>query len=85
MYKKIDKIIIYLTFILLILSVYLTFTGTWLVKDINFLQMKWTGERKYYPVLTIGILFISPMLILLPIKIYTKRQIEKENKNKKQA
>lgn len=83
MYKRIDKIIIYLTFILLIVSVYLTFTGS-LAKDINLLQMKWTGEAKYHPVLTIGILFIPPMLILLPIKLYLKKKLktEREELNK---
>ncbi|MBK7667971.1 MAG: hypothetical protein IPJ32_11905 [Sphingobacteriaceae bacterium] len=84
MYKKIDKIIIYLTFILLVVSVYLTFTGSWLARDINLLQMKWIGETKYYPVLTIGILFIPPMLILLPIKLYLKKKLktEREELNK---
>ena len=79
-YKRLDKILVYLTFILLVLSAYLTFTGTWLAKDINLLQMKWTGEAKYYPVLTIGILFITPMLILLPVKLFLKKKLEIERK-----
>lgn len=75
MYKKVDKILVYLTFILLILSAYLTFTNTWLANDINKLQMQWMGERKFYPILTMGILFIPPMLILLPLKLYLKKKL----------
>lgn len=37
MYKAIDKIVVYLICVLLILSVYFTFTGTWL------------GNGKFYP------------------------------------
>lgn len=80
MLKQIDKILVYLTFILLILSAYLTFTSSWLAKDINLLQMKWMGENKFYPMLTMGILFISPMLILLPLKLYIKKKLEKDKR-----
>lgn len=80
MYKKVDKILVYVTFILLILSAYLTFTSTWLAKDINKLQMQWMGEAKFYPILTMGILFIPPMLILLPLKLYLKKKLEKEKR-----
>jgi hypothetical protein len=80
MLKKIDKILIYLTFILLILSAYLTFTSTWLAKDVNTLQMKWMVENKFYPILTMGILFIPPMLILLPLKLYIKKKLEKQKR-----
>lgn len=78
MYKKVDKILVYVTFILLILSAYLTFTSTWLANTINELQMQWMGENKFYPIVTMGILFIPPMLILLPLKLYVKKQLEKE-------
>lgn len=79
--KIISKIIVYLTFILLILSAYLAFTGTWLANDINKLQMKWTGESKFYPILTMGLLFIPPMLLLLPIKLYLNKTIKKLKQN----
>ncbi len=83
MLQAINKIIVYLTFVLLILSAYLTFTSTWLANDINLLQMKWTGESKFYPILTMGLLFIPPMLILLPIKLYLNKSIEKLKQNGK--
>ena len=84
MYKKIDKLLVYLTFILLILSAYLTFTSSWLADDINKMQMQWMSERKFYPILTMGILFIPPMLILLPLKLYLKKNLEKEKRTFKQ-
>jgi len=78
-----NKIIVYLTFILLILSAYLTFTSTWIANDINKLQMNWTGETKFYPILTISILFIPPMLALLPLKLYINKTINKHKQNGK--
>jgi len=69
----IDKIIVYLTFSILIISVYLSFTGTWMASDINKWQITIMGENKFYPIITAGILFIPPMLILLPIKFYMKK------------
>jgi hypothetical protein len=80
MYKKADKILVYITFILLTLSAYLTFKGTWLANDINHLQMQWMSEKKFYPILTMGILFIPPMLILLPLKLFIKKKVEKEKR-----
>lgn len=77
MYKKIDSIIVYLTFIILILSAYFTFTNTWLAKDINLWQMKVIGEHKIYPILTMFCLFFLPMLVLLPLKFFIKNKIEK--------
>lgn len=76
MYSKIDKVIVFLTFALLILSVYLAFTSKWLANDINEMQMRWMGDDKFYPVLTMGLLFIPPMLILLPLKLYIKKKMK---------
>lgn len=77
MYKKADTLIVYFTFIILILSAYLTFTNSWLAKDINLWQMKLIGENKFYPILTMFCLFILPMLVLLPLKLFIKKKIEK--------
>ncbi len=77
MYKKIDSIIVYLTFIILILSAYFTITNTWLAKEINLWQMRLLGEPKIYPILSIFCLFILPMMILLPLKFFIKNKIEK--------
>ena len=77
MYKTIDTIIIYLTFIILIGSAYLAFTNRWLAKDINVWQMQFIGENKIYPIVTMFCLFVPPMLILLHIKMMIKNKIEK--------
>lgn len=76
MLVKLNKIIVWLTFILLVASAYMAFTSTWLANDINKLQMEWMDENKFYPILTMGLLFIPPMLILLSIKLYIKKQIK---------
>jgi hypothetical protein len=80
MYKKIDKALIYSMLIILIVTSYLTFTSTWLANDINNWQMNWMGEREFYPVLTMGLLFIPPMLVLLPIKLYIKSKMETKSR-----
>lgn len=82
MYKKVDKIIIYLTFILLILSAYLTFTNSWLANDINNIQMKVIGQNSFYPIVTMFCLFVPPMIILLPLKLYIKSKLDKERLKK---
>ena len=77
MYKRIDTLIVYLTFIILILSAYFTFTNSWLAKYINLWQIKLIGDNKIYPILTMFCLFVLPMLILLPLKLFIKKKTEK--------
>lgn len=81
MYQRINRIIIYLTFILLILSAYFAFTNSWRAKDINFWQIKTCGTNGFYPIITMFCLFIIPMLILLPIQLYIKNKLKKLNKS----
>lgn len=78
MYKTIDSIIVYLTFIMLIGSAFLAFSNEWLAKDINLWQMQFLGENKCYPIITVFCLFVPPMLILLPIKLLIKNKTEKK-------
>jgi hypothetical protein len=78
MYKKINTIIIYLTFAVLIFSAYLSFTSTWIAKDINFWQHSTLKANGFYPIVTMFCLFIPPMLLLLPLKFYIKIKLKKE-------
>jgi len=74
MYKKIEKLIIYLTFIWLLLCFYMAFDSIWLARNINLWQARWIEDGKFYPVITAGLLFIPPMLVLLPFKLFIKKK-----------
>lgn len=74
MYKKINKTIIYLPFTLFVLCAYLTFTNTWIALDVNLWQMNLNGNNKFFPIFTIGVLFIPPMLVLWLIKLYINKK-----------
>ncbi len=64
---------------LLIAATYLTFSHHPIAKDISRWQSKLVSEKnKYYPVLTICILALPPLLILLPIKIFILRILKSQ-------
>ncbi len=59
---------------LLIAATYLTFSHHPITNEISRWQSNFVGEKnKFYPVLTICILALPPLLILLPIKIFIRR------------
>ncbi len=78
--KILDTVIIYLTLALLILCSYLAFANTWIAADINNWQMTVLKQPKFYPILTIAIMFIPPMLVVLPLKLYLSKKLNQEKR-----
>jgi hypothetical protein len=82
MKKNTDNLFTTLIFAILLISVYLTISGKWIAKDINFWQTTVLGNGKYFPILTIACLFVPPAMILLFIKYFlTQKKTLKTNKN----
>lgn len=62
------KVIAILPLIILAVSTWLTLSNRWIVPSINEWQAGMMGDNKYFPVLTIFILTLPPLLVLLLIK-----------------
>jgi hypothetical protein len=66
---------------LLITATYLTFSQHPIANGISRWQSNLVNEKnKYYPVLTICLLALPPLLILLPVKIFILRLIKDKKK-----
>jgi hypothetical protein len=66
---KIKKIIlVILPLVVIAGSVYITLTGSWISPDINKWQSGILGDNTYFPVFTIFILALPPLLLLAFIK-----------------
>lgn len=78
MKKKGGGIISIGVFCILILSVYVTVTNSWIAKDINRWQAGIMGNNKYYPIITIGCLFIPPAIVLMFLKLYINGRFTKK-------
>jgi hypothetical protein len=64
----VKKIIAVLPLVILAISTWLTLTNRWVVPAINEWQASMMGDNKYFPVLTIFVLALPPLLVLLLIK-----------------
>lgn len=64
----------FMPFLIIAVCTWCTLTGKWIVPNINQWQSDLMGDHKYFPVLTIFIMAIPPLLILLALKkiLYTE-------------
>jgi tetrahydromethanopterin S-methyltransferase subunit B len=78
MREKIGGILTVVLFCVLILSVYATITNSWIARDINHWQAGFMKSNKYFPILTIGCLFIPLAVILLFLKLFIAGRFSKK-------
>lgn len=71
MYKKIFSV---LPFAILAAACYITLSNSWIAPSINKWQAGMMGDNKYFPVLTIFILSLPPLLLLFLAKWLTTRK-----------
>lgn len=64
--------------LILIAAVYCTFSNTWPVLQVNQWQAKVMDDNRYFPVLTIFLMALPPLLILLLIKLVVLRLSKKQ-------
>lgn len=74
---RLNKIFGTITFLLLGITAFLGFSGTWIARDVIEWQSKnlSTEAHKYQPVITMFILLMPPLLLLLPVKYFFLRRI----------
>jgi hypothetical protein len=65
MQRKQHPIITGILFGILILSIHLTLTGTWIAADINHCQSTIMVKNQYFPLLTIICFFVPSAMIIL--------------------
>lgn len=75
--KKFNTVFSSIAFGLLIAATYLTFTQHHFAVTINIWQAKIMGDNKYFPVLTIFLLVLPPLLVLLLVKTAVLKLIRK--------
>jgi hypothetical protein len=75
--KKLNRFFGSIAFGLLIATTYLTFTQHQFAITINLWQAKMMGDNKYFPVLTIFLLALPPLLILLAVKLLVLKLMKK--------
>ncbi len=63
-----NKVFGTLSIVVIIAATAITFSNTWPSGEINLWQVKLTGDNKYFPVLTIFIIALPPLLVLVVIK-----------------
>lgn len=68
------KIFAILPFAVLAAACYITLSGSWITPSINKWQAGMMGDNKYFPVLTIFILSLPPLLLLLLLKWLMKKK-----------
>jgi hypothetical protein len=76
-YKKLNTVFGSIAFGLLIAAAYLTFTQHHFAIAINLWQAKLMGDNKYFPVLTVFLLALPPLVLLLLIKLLVLKLMKK--------
>ena len=68
------KLLAILPFIVIAVSTFITFSGSWVIPEINSWQARVLGDNMYFPALTVFILALPPLLLLLIIKLAIKKK-----------
>lgn len=77
--EQLDKVFGWLTFLVLVMAVVLTFTDNPVSACINGLQSDF-NNGKYYPTLSVLLITLPFLIVALPVKLFLLKKIKQKAK-----